>query len=132
MRSGTPNGGLDEIAERVYRDGADLTLVAYTNTPDSLGATSVAADLVQPTGSGYAPITLNGTWSTADGIVTYDHGTPDNPAWTAGGAWSAPVTGAAMIMGARLIHFRDYNDSGGSWTAMAGRKLAVDITNMIG
>ncbi len=132
-RSGTPKGGLDEIAERVYVAGADLTLVAYTNTPDSLGPDSVAADLVQPTSAnGYAPITLNGTWSAVDGIVTYDHGTPDNPTWTATGTWSANVTGVAMIYGAILMHFRDYNDSGGSWVAADGRKLAVDVTNLVG
>lgn len=131
--SGTPNGGLDEIAERVYVNGADLTLVAYTNTPDSLGPTSVAADLVQPTQTnGYAPITLNGTWATSSGIITYDHGTPDNPQWEASGAWSAAVTGVAIITGSRIMHFRDYDDSGGSWTAAAGRKLAVDITNLVG
>lgn len=132
-RSGTPKGGLNEIAERVYVNGADLTLVAYTNTPDSLGPDSVAADLVQPTSAnGYAPITLNGTWATNNGIVTYDHGTPDNPTWTATGTWSAPVTGVAMIYGSRIMHFRDYNDSGGSWTAADGRKLAVDVTNLVG
>lgn len=132
-RSGTPKGGLSELAERVYVNGADFTLVAYTNTPNSLGDDSVAADLVQPTvANGYGPITLNGTWSVTDGIVEYDHGTPDNPTWTATGTWSAPVTGAAIIYGTRLVHFRDYNDAGGSWVAANGRKLAVDITNMLG
>jgi hypothetical protein len=132
-RSGTPLGGRDEIAERVYVNGADFTLVAYTNTPDSLGDNTVAADLVQPTVmNGYAPITLNGVWATSSGIVTYDHGTPDDPGWTASGPWSAPVTGVALISGSRVVHFKDYNDSGGSWTAVDGRKLAVDINNMVG
>lgn len=131
-RAGTPLGGLDLIADRVYISGADFTLVLYTNTPNSLGDATVAADLVQPTGSGYAPITLTGTWASVNGLVTYDHGTPDNPMWTAGGAWSAPVTGAAMISGTKVVHFRDYNDSGGNWVAANGKKLAVDITNMVG
>lgn len=132
-RSGTPKGGRDEIAERTYVNGADFTLVAYTNTPNSLGDDSVAADLVQPSvANGYAPITLNGVWSSVNGIVEYDHGTPDNAEWIATGAWSAPVTGAAIIYGSRIVHFRDYNDSGGSWVASAGRKLQVDITNMVG
>jgi hypothetical protein len=132
-RKGTPKGGLDEITERAYVNGADFTLVAYTNTPDSLGDDTVVADLVQPAqNNGYAPILLDGVWATADGIVTYDHGTPDFPTWTASGAWSAPVTGVAVIFGTRVIHFVDYNDSGGSWVASNGRKLAVDITNMLG
>ncbi len=132
-RSGTPDGGLDEIGERVYVNGADFTLVAYTNTPNSLGNSTMVADLVQPTvANGYAPIALNGTWTTVEGLVEYDHGTPDNPTWTATGAWSAPVTGAAIITGTRVVHFRDYNDAGGSWVAANGRKLAVDITNLLG
>lgn len=131
---GTPNGGLQEIGERVYVNGADFSLVAYTNSPDSLGANTVAADLVQPTvANGYAPITLNGTWAVdANGVVTYDHGTPDFPTWTASGTWSAPVTGVAIISGSRVIHFRDVNDSGGTWVAANGRKLAVDISDTIG
>jgi len=131
-RAGTPFGGLDEIAKRIYIDGADFDLVLYTNTPNSLGDSTVTADLVQPTGPGYAPITLNGVWSRLNGLVTYDHGTPDNPMWTAGGAWSAPVTGAAMISGATVVHFKDYNDAGGNWVAANGKKLAVDITNLVG
>lgn len=133
-RKGTPSGGLLEIGERVYVNGADLTLVAYTNSPDSLGATTVAADLIQPTvANGYAPILLNGTWSVdSNGVVTYDHGTPDDPTWEASGTWSAPVTGVAIIYGARVIHFKDYSDVGGSWTASAGRKLAVAIQDVIG
>ena len=61
---GTPNGGLDLIADRVYTSGADFTLVAYQNAADSLSAATVASDLTQPaTANGYAPITLNGTWT---------------------------------------------------------------------
>lgn len=128
--SGTPYGGLAEIAERVYINGADLTLVAYTNSPDSLGPDSVAADLVQPTqANGYAPIVLNGTWSNANGVISYDH--PGDPTWTASGTWSAPVTGCAIIYGARIMHFRDFNDTGGSWSASAGRKLAAQIRELI-
>ncbi len=132
-RKGTPNGGLQEIAERTYIQGADFTLVAYTNSPNSLGPDTEAADLVQPTeANGYAPILLNGAWSVSEnGIVTYDHGTPDNPTWTATGTWSAPVTGVAIIGADRCIHFRDFNDAGDSWIAAAGRKLSVQIQEII-
>ena len=130
---GTPNGGLVEIGERVYVNGADLTLVAYTNSPDSLGAATVAADLVQPAeANGYAPILLDGTWSVdSNGIVTYLHAGGLSPTWSATGTWSAPVTGAAIIIGARVLHFRDLDDAGGNWQAQAGRKLAVNITDTI-
>ena len=129
---GTPNGGLVEIGERVYVNGADLTLVAYTNSPNSLGAATVAADLVQPAvANGYAPILLDGTWAVdSNGIVTYLDG-GQSPGWTASGTWSAPVTGVAIIIGTRVLHFRDLDDSGSSWVAETGRKLAVNITDTI-
>ena len=132
-RKGTPNGGLAELGERAYVNGADFTLVAYTNTPNSLGPTTVAADLVQPTeANGYAPIVLNGTWAVdATGIVTYDHGGGTNPTWTATGTWSAPVTGAALLYGSRVVHFRDFDDIGSTWSAADGRKLAVAIVDLL-
>lgn len=132
-RKGSPNGGLVEIGERVYVNGAQLTLVAYTNSPNSLGAGTVAADLIQPAEvNGYAPIALNGTWSVdSNGIVTYLHAGGLSPTWTATGAWSAPVTGAAIIIGARVLHFRDLDDAGGNWPAQDGRRLAVNIMDTI-
>jgi hypothetical protein len=125
---GTPNDGLEAIATAAYVSGA-LTLIAYTNTPDSLGPTTVAADLSQPSGSGYAPITLNGTWSSTDGVTTYVHSTPTNPFWLALGAWSAPVTGAAIIHGAVCRHFMDFASA---FTAAAGKKLEVDLNSVLG
>lgn len=140
MRQGTPKGGLAEVTKRVYIDGPDLTLVAYTNTQDSLDADSVAADLVQPTASnGYAPIVLTGTWSTTDGVVTYSHPAGPsadefgNPAWFPTGTWSAPVTGVAIIYGAAIVHFMDNRDGGGSpvtFTAAAGKKFVVDLSTV--
>lgn len=134
-RRGTPKGGLDEIAERVYVNGADLTLVCYTNAANSLGPDTVAADLAQPTESaGYAPITLDGTWSSQDGIVTYEHNGPSDPdpVWTASGAWSEPVTGVALITGTRVVHFKDYREDGTQWVASAGRKLRVSLAELMG
>lgn len=126
---GTPTGGLAEIAERVYINGADFTLVAYTNTPNSLGSSTVAADLVQPTAAnGYAPIVLNGTWSHLNGVISYDHGGGSDPEWIATGTWSAVVTGVAMIVGTKVEHFFDLPTS---WTAAIGRKLRVAIRNLI-
>jgi len=134
-KKGTPAGGLSEIAKRTYIDGLDFTLVAYTNTPDSLGPSTLAADLTQPTSAnGYAPIVLNGTWSESGGVVTYDHdGSGGHPGWDASGTWSAPVTGVAIVYGTRVMHFRDYDPVGSTtWIAAAGKKLRVSIADVLG
>lgn len=125
---GSPYGGLNDIAALAYVSGA-LTLVAYTNTADSLGNATVAADLTQPTtANGYAPITLDGTWSTSNGVLTYVHSTPTNPTWTATGSWSATVTGVAIIRGAAVRHFKDLTSA---FVAAGGRKLAVDLASVL-
>jgi hypothetical protein len=139
-RQGTPNGGLAEITKRVYIDGSDLTLVCYTNTADSLGPSTVAANLTQPTvANGYAPIVLTGTWSSADGIVTYVHPAGPNadefgnPAWFPTGSWSAAVTGVAIIFGTAVLHFMDNRDGAGSpvtFVAAAGKKFTVDLATV--
>jgi hypothetical protein len=126
---GSPNEGLDDIASLAYFSGA-LTLVAYTNPGDSLGPTTVAADLNQPTQvNGYAPIVLDGTWSTDNGVVTYLHSTGVNPRWVALGAWSAPVTGVAMIRGSVCRHFKDLDSA---FSAAAGKPLEVDLNSVLG
>lgn len=126
---GTPLQGLDYIASKVYVSGA-LSLVCYTNTAGSLGDATTYASLVQPTGGGYAPITLNGTWTILNGTVTYDHGTPDNPSWTCTGTWSGNVTGVAMvdIAAGKIVHFRDLSSV---FVAANLKKLEVDITNIV-
>lgn len=126
---GTPASGLDDIASLAYVSGA-LTLVAYTNTPNSLSSTTVAADLNQPTTvNGYAPIVLDGTWSSSGGVVTYLHSTPTNPYWLALGAWSANVTGVAIIRGSTCRHFKDL---GSAFIAAAGKKLEIDLNSVVG
>ena len=70
--SGTPNEGRDGIiSDRVYTSST-LDLRLYTNTPDSLSSSTVFADLVEPTGTGYAAISLTGVFSESAGVVTYD------------------------------------------------------------
>src|SRR4051794_24298172 len=105
-REGTPIGGRNLYIQRALIDGADLTLVAYTNTETSLGDTSVASDLAQPTQTnGYAPIVLSGTWSKSNGVASYVHpagpsaDANGNPCWFPTGVWSAAVTGVALISG---------------------------------
>jgi hypothetical protein len=139
-RQGTPTGGLVEITKRVYIDGPDLTLVCYTNTADSLGSSTVAANLTQPTvANGYAPIVLSGTWVTTDGVLSYTHPAGanadefGNPGWFPTGTWSAAVTGVAIIYGTAVVHFMDNRDSGGSPTtfvAAAGKKFTVDLATV--
>lgn len=140
-RQGTPNGGLNEIAERAYVNGADFTLVAYTNAQDSLGPNTVAADLTQPTSAnGYAPIVLTGTWTSTNGVLGYSHPAGPNadalgnPGWFPTGAWSAPVTGVALVYGSRVVQFYDHRDGAGvaaSFTAAAGKRLVVDLTTLL-
>jgi hypothetical protein len=128
---GTPYQGRDLIiAPRVY---TGLSLIAYTNAQDSLSDTSVYADLVQPAGSGYAPIALSGSWASSNGVVTYDHGTPDDPNWEnthATNNWSLPVTGVAIIDASnRLLHFHDL--SNGPVTMTPAKKLVVNLSTLV-
>ncbi len=128
--SGTPKGGLNDIADLAYISGPDLTLVCYTNTANSLGADTVAADLVQPTqANGYAPIVLDGTWSSTDGVLTYTHSVGTHPRWTATSTWSGTVTGVAMIRGSMVRHFRD---NATAFVAAAAKVLEVNISTLVG
>jgi hypothetical protein len=124
---GTPNSGLDDIAAAAYVSG-ELTLIAYTNAAGSLGAGTVAGDLVQPAqNNGYTPIVLDGTWASVNGVVTYDH--PGFPTWSTTGAWSAVVTGVAILRAGILRHFKDLDSA---FTAASNKKLAVDLLSVIG
>lgn len=139
-RQGTPNGGLAEITERAYVNGSDFTLVAYTNAQDSLGPNTLAADLTQLSSSnGYAPIVLDGVWTSNNGVLTYVHplgshaDAVGNPTWFAAGSWSAPVTGVALIFGTRVVHFMDHRDGAGvaaTFIAAAGKRLTVDLSTL--
>lgn len=128
---GTPYEGRDRIiAPRVY---TGLSLIAYVNLADSLSDTTVYADLVQPTGTGYSVISLSNAWTSVNGVLTYDHGTPDDPYWQNTHAtlnWSQPVTGVAIIGGAGpyLLHFHDR--PGGSATMTPSRRLVVNLSTL--
>ena len=130
---GTTDEGQDNvIGARVYTTGS-LQLRCYTNTPDSLGETSVFADFTEPTGTGYAPITLNGVWSFNNGVCTYDHGTPDDPAFEnteseGGSNWSTDVTGVWMTDGIYCLHFSDLVSP---VTMTPGYRLSVDLSSLV-
>jgi hypothetical protein len=125
---GTPHQGLEYIASRTY--GSHLSLVCYTNAADSLSDSSTYASLTQPaTANGYAPITLDGTWSFTNGTVTYLKAGA-NPRWTATGTWGATVNGMAMvdIANGKLLHFRD---NAVPFVAANLKKLEADITTLV-
>lgn len=127
---GTPTGGRNEILTAAYPNHADYTLVAYTNTANSLSSSSVAADLTQPaTAAGYAAITLDGTWSVDNGVATYVHSTPTYPRWTASGSWGGvTVTGIAIVYDTVLMHFKDL---AAGWVPVANRILEVDVNTIL-
>ncbi len=131
--SGTPNEGRDNIiSNRVYTTGT-LDLRLYVNLANSLDADTVFADLVEPTGTGYAPITLSGVFSEADGVVTYDHGTPDDASFEntnaeGGDNWSQVITGVAMTDGTYVLHFQDLLTP---VTMTPGKKLTIDLSTLI-
>jgi hypothetical protein len=141
-REGTPIGGRHLYIQRTLIDGADVTLVAYTNTQGSLGDNTVVADLTQPTQTnGYAPIVLSGTWSKSNGVAAYSQPAgpntdgDGNPCWFPTGTWSAGVTGVALIYGSDVVHFFDYRDGAGDPTtfiAAAGKRLPVDLATIFG
>lgn len=125
---GTPYEGLDYAAARVY--GSHLSLVCYTNAADSLGDETVYGDLTQPAvAAGYAPLALDGTWTFADGTVSYLKAGA-NPRWTATGGWGSNVTGVAMVdvTAGKILHFRDLSSP---FVAANLKKLEVDITNLV-
>lgn len=128
---GTPKEGLTELATRIYVEGGDLTLVAYMNPGNSLGDLSVAVDLVQPQfANGYAPIVLSGQYSIVDGVASYLHTSGGDPGWIATGDWGPnPVVGAALVYGATLVHFRDFQ---APQVMKAGDKLYITITDLLG
>ena len=127
---GTPYQGLDYAASKLYVSSV-LSLVAYTNAANSLSDATVYADLTQPaSANGYAPILLNGVFTSTNGTVTYDHGTPDNPRWTATGSWGTTVNGIAMVdvSAGKILHFRD---CAVPFVAANLRKLDVDLTTLL-
>jgi hypothetical protein len=127
--NGTPYEGRDNIIVPAVYTGMQLRL--YTNTLNSLSATTVLADLTYPSGTGYAPYTLTGVWSSLNGIVTYDDGTPDNPQFenTGGGNWTGDPTGAALTDGTYLLHFKDF--ALGAIVMVPGKIIDVDLSTYI-
>jgi hypothetical protein len=127
---GTAYEGIDSLIVPAVYTGLDLRL--YTNTGDSLTKSSVLATLTYPVGTGYATLSLAGVWSSNNGVVTYDDGTPDDPSFTntSGGDWTGDVVGAAITDGTYLLHWRDF--STGAFTVIDTQTITIDISTLVG
>lgn len=131
---GTPHEGVDNILINAY---TGLQLILYINAFDSLDRDTVLADLVQPSNvdsdtnpNGYGPITLSGVWSSTGSVITYDHGTPDNPIFQNTGQsenWDI-CRGAAITDGTYIFHFKDF---GAERDLEVGQQLEIDVSSMV-
>jgi len=126
--SGTPHEGKDDIIVPAVYTGLDLRL--YTNTQNSLTATTILSNITYPSGTGYATISLSGTWSSTDGVITYEH--PGNPQFenTGGTTWTGgDVTGVVITDASAILHFKDL--ALGPVTMTAGQILEIDISSLV-
>jgi len=126
--NGTPFEGRDNIIATAVYTGLDLRL--YTNTANSLTVSTILANLTFPSGTGYATFTLSGTWSSTNGVVTYDDGTPDNPEFENTGVsnWTGDPTGAVITDGTFILHFKDF--ALGTIVMTPGKVIEVDISTL--
>lgn len=127
---GTPNEGKDNIIVPAVYTGLSIGL--YTNAADSLGAATVLADITQPTGTGSADKTLSGAWSSTDGVVTYDDGTPDNVIFenTDVSTWGGgDVVGWFIHDTTYILHFKDLD--AGPTTMTVGEEIEIDLSSLI-
>jgi hypothetical protein len=128
MAGFSPNEGLNYLGNIIYKGATqeNLTLGLFTNVTDDLTETSVWADVTQPSGSGYAEVSLTqGTFTVAaDGFVTYPQ-----QSWTANADWSpGTVYGYYVRNNAgtpKLLHVQ-YRD-GGAFDMTLGRVYTVDL-----
>ena len=90
----------------------------------------VLSDLTFPTGTGYATLSLSGVWSSSNGVITYDHGTPDNPQFenTGGSNWTGIVIGSCITDSNVILHFKDL--ALGATTFTPGTILEIDISTL--
>lgn len=129
-KKGTPYEGRDNIiVPKVYAAGT-LLVGLYTNTFDSLDQTTVLADLTEPTGTGYARISLTNTFSAINGLATYDGA---NPVFENTGSvdWVGDITGTFITDGTYVLHFKDLVPEVAQ-TIAAGETLTVDLVTLLG
>lgn len=137
--SGTSHEGVDNILISAYT-GLDLRLYTHTLTVDdeiivpSLDRDSVFADLTEPSNlddfgfnNGYAAISLTGTWSSSESVITYDH--PGDPTFTnSGEQGNWVVYGSAITDGAFILAFKDFSEP---IAVLLGASLVLDVSSVV-
>ena len=106
--AGTSFEGMDFIIAPAVYVGISMRL--YTNTGNSLTSVTTLGDLTHPAGTGYATYALSGVWSSLNGQITYDDGSPDDPEFenTGGSDWTGgDVVGVSLDDGTYLLHWKD-------------------------
>jgi len=125
----TVNEGLEYLGNIFYKGATqeDLTLGLFVNASGTLDEASEWADITQPSGSGYAEISLTqGNFVVGtDGTITYPQQT-----WNATADWSpGDVYGYYIRNNAGtpvLVHIQ-YRDDG-VFTMLNGRVYTVDLS----
>jgi hypothetical protein len=123
---GTPYEGRDNIIAAAVYTGLSMGL--YTNTLNSLDASTVLADITEPTGTGYARVTMSSTWASTNGVVVYD-GTNPQFENTGGTDWTGDVTGAFLTDGVYVLHFKDL--AAGATTVTPSDIIEVDPSTVV-
>jgi hypothetical protein len=132
MAGFTPNEGEKLIADLIYKRAltdrdADLELGLFTNS--SVAETTALADITEPTGTGYARITLtDASWTGAADVRAYAKQT-----FTAGaGGWTGSVYGyfiATKGATPRLLHLEV--DPSGPYTFAESDTYDVTPSNTV-
>lgn len=125
----TPNEGEDLILNLIYKNGdvnrgGSLKLGLFTNA-SGLSETSVLADITEPSGGGYAQITLtDASWIVSGQQASYATQTFNATAtWTPIYGYFIATTGTA----AKLLHFEV--DPNGPIILNNGDSHEVDLSN---
>lgn len=131
MAGFTPNEGETFLGNYIYKRiltdrDADLELGLFTNS--SVSETTTEADITEPTGTGYARITLtDASWTVTGDVASYAQ-----QVWTAGGAWTGDVYGYFICTKAsggtqRLLHIEV--EAGGPRTMAENDEYRVTPSN---
>ena len=124
----TVNEGLSYLGNVIYKAGTQetYTLGLFTNAVGALTETSTWSSVTQPSGTGYAEITLvAGTFTVdANGTVTYPQ-----QEWTATADWTGTVQGYYIRNnnGTPVLVHVQYRDDGG-YEMLTGRLYTVDLS----
>ena len=128
-----PAEGEDVLLARILNVSPDDKIILFSNdlTPSD---TTVFGDLSQPTGGGYAVITLSGSWSISAGTGNYSHPTTVtvnfvNDGVTSPAAWN--VYGYAVIndAGNKILWAERFSGAPFSVPSTGGTiSIAVKIT----